>query len=106
MKNKRVLVLGIVFVLLTLSVGIVFAQGWSPRGSLDGVMWLCIKGRSPRLSNQGPAYYTEVANRNDYAVRVNLTTSDGYTIHRNVDIAAKTTEHFGGELAVTSVVRR
>ena len=97
MKNKRVLVLGVVLVLLALVATVVFA------GSKDGVYWAVIEGRSPRL-NQSTSMYTEVYNDNNYAVRVDLTmNSTGDVLHRDLRVAAKETIHVAGSYYVSRV---
>ena len=103
MKNKRLFVLCITLLLLAMVTGMVFAQ---TRGELDGVYWLRIQGTSPILKNAPGNYYHEVANLNDYPVRVtvqtNMLSSSG-----DYNLAAKETKHIlASSLRVTKVVRR
>jgi len=105
MKNKKVLVLGVALVLLALAVGVVFAQ--SRFGSLDGVIWASIEGKSSRLRDQTTAIYTQVYNENNYAVIIDLSrVYNGDLLHRDIRFAAGETKDFGGQLYVSSVKKR
>ena len=103
MKNMRSLVVGIALVLPVLVVSAAFAQRL---GTLDGVSWATIEGRSSRLANQDARFYTEVYNENSYAVRIDLKTLSGTIMHQNIDFSTGETKHFSGSLKVSSVKRR
>jgi len=104
MKNKKIFVLGVALVFFAIVTGVVFAQ--SRMGTLDGVTWATLEGRSSRLSNQSTTHYTQVYNENNYAVKVDLSRlHDGSVLHSNVQIAAKTTQDFAGQFYVSRVKR-
>jgi hypothetical protein len=104
MKNKKVLILGVALVFLALVAGVVFAQG--RLGTLDGVTWATIEGKSSRLPSQSTTHYTQVYNENDYAVRVDLSRlHNDDVLHSGVQFAAKETKDFGGGLYVSRVRR-
>ena len=67
MITKRVLVLGIALILLAMVAGVVFAAS-----EKEGVYWVFVEGRSPRLESwqQYDKFYMEIYNSNDYAVEI------------------------------------
>jgi hypothetical protein len=88
MKNKRVLVFGMVLVLLALVAGVAFAA----KGNVNGVIWVVIEGKSSRLGNsQRGKWYMEVYNSNNYRVIVNVT---GVSGSGDVWFNAGETKHF------------
>ena len=75
MKNKRVWVFCSALLLLAVATGVASASSASRgrRGSLNGVFWNVIEGRSQVLGNrQIGNFHIQVANMNDYPVRVVL----------------------------------
>ena len=77
MKNKRFVVLGVVLVLLAFAAGAVFAAN----GSMDGVIWTVIEGKSPRINYQNSGYYLEVYNGNSYRVKASDNMGNNYYLN-------------------------
>jgi len=83
MKNKRILLLGIVLVFFALVSSVVFAQTSIRIDTKDGVLWEVLEGRSKNLSRQETAFYMELYNDNNYTVTV-LVQKGGDVIQKRV----------------------
>jgi hypothetical protein len=100
MKNKKILVVGVVLVLLALVAGVAFAG----KGIKDGVWYVVIEGKSGRIGSTHTGYYMEVYNENDYRVRIWSTGA----FMGSRELNAKQTLHFPAarDAEITNVERR
>ena len=99
MKNKRILVICVILILLSLVTTVAFAID----GNLNGVMWVVVTGQSARLGrNQTRPQYTEIYNSNNYAVTVEIRQDSGKSLAR---FSANETKHYNGAFSVVSVTK-